>query len=207
MTNQKSARDVVVEAVIRTPAQVGYPFAVADNVTDDLTASGHFRDPDWLRLEGWRKMKEAALIATPDTGPYAEDVAQAAYFCGVMDYSKSIGAITPPADWTAQPDPKDATKPRMPAHDYASQWAQDTLSGNADGTPMPWGERNLARAYLDQSAEIARLRDVLADLMEVQMYATGWDNGVTDPTGTIHEAAYWHSQAMDRARAALEGRS
>jgi hypothetical protein len=39
-------------------------------------------------------------------------------------------------------------KPPMPAHDYAWQWARDTLSGKAGGGRFSWGERNIARAYL-----------------------------------------------------------
>lgn len=41
-----------------------------------------------------------------------------------------------------------AAKPQMPAHDYATQWARDTLSGHADGTPFEWGDRNMSRSYL-----------------------------------------------------------
>lgn len=108
MTEQKSARDVMTAALLNHQrAVVGPTRYDSDLITlyqSALTASGHLRDPDSLRLEGWRKMKEAALNATPDTGPYAEDVAQAAYFCGVMDYNNAIGALTPPAEWAAQPD-------------------------------------------------------------------------------------------------------
>jgi hypothetical protein len=43
----------------------------------------------------------------------------------------------------------------------------------------------------------------LEELMDVQKFATGWDNGVTDSTGTINEGDHWHGLAMDRARAAM----
>lgn len=52
--------------------------------------------------------------------------------------------------------------------------------------------------------ENARLREALESLEDVQTYATGWDNGVTDATGTMNEGAYWHMRAMDDARAALK---
>lgn len=55
-------------------------------------------------------------------------------------------------------------------------------------------------------AENACLREALADLVDVQQYAMGWDNGVTDSTGTINEGAYWQSLAMDRSRAALDAK-
>jgi len=41
-------------------------------------------------------------------------------------------------------------KPPMPAHDYAERWARDTLSGMADDSKLSWGERNIARCYLDK---------------------------------------------------------
>jgi hypothetical protein len=45
----------------------------------------------------------------------------------------------------------DTGKPPMPAHGYAVVWARDTLSGTPSNQPgIPWGERNLARCYLDQ---------------------------------------------------------
>lgn len=36
-----------------------------------------------------------------------------------------------------------------PDHEYARQWALDTLSGKAEGGHFSTGERNLARAYLE----------------------------------------------------------
>ena len=53
-------------------------------------------------------------------------------------------------------------------------------------------------------AENTRLRSALEGLVDVQIFATGWDNGVTDATGTVNEGAYWHMCAMDGARAALK---
>ena len=51
-------------------------------------------------------------------------------------------------------DPKDETdKPPLGAYDYAKQWARDTLSGRAAGGRFPWGQRNIAQAYLNLSAE------------------------------------------------------
>jgi hypothetical protein len=54
-------------------------------------------------------------------------------------------------------------------------------------------------------AEVERLREALEELCHVQVYSTGWDNGVTDSTGTMNEGAHWHSRAMDKARTALGG--
>jgi hypothetical protein len=44
--------------------------------------------------------------------------------------------------------PITTAKPPIPAHDYATQWASDTLSGKAKGGRFEWGERNLAASYL-----------------------------------------------------------
>lgn len=52
-------------------------------------------------------------------------------------------------------------------------------------------------------ATIAALVEALENLMDVQTFATGWDNGVTDATGTMNEGDHWHGLAMDRATAAL----
>lgn len=52
-------------------------------------------------------------------------------------------------------------------------------------------------------ATVAALVEALENLMDVQTFATGWDNGVTDATGTMNEGDHWHGLAMDRARAAL----
>jgi len=52
-------------------------------------------------------------------------------------------------------------------------------------------------------ATVAALVEALEGLMDVQTFATGWDNGVTDATGTMNEGDNWHGLAMDRARAAL----
>lgn len=55
----------------------------------------------------------------------------------------------------------ETNKPPMPAHDYAEQWARDTLSGK-EGGRFEWGERNLARAYLAQTAALKLARDTLS---------------------------------------------
>jgi hypothetical protein len=52
----------------------------------------------------------------------------------------------------------DETKPLMPAHDYARQWASDTLSGKIGGR-FEWGERNLAKCYLDLLKEPRQTRE------------------------------------------------
>lgn len=52
-------------------------------------------------------------------------------------------------------------------------------------------------------ATVAALVEALEGLMGVQTFATGWDNGVTDATGTMNEGDHWHGLAMDRATAAL----
>lgn len=64
-----------------------------------------------------------------------------------------------------------------------------------------------ADAAKQDSSSIDLIRDLLTaleNLVNVQAYATGWDNGVTDPTGTINEADYFHGMIMDRARAAID---
>lgn len=48
-----------------------------------------------------------------------------------------------------------------------------------------------------------RLLEALEDLVDVQIFATGWDNGVTDSTGTMNEGAHFHNLSMDRARSAI----
>lgn len=50
---------------------------------------------------------------------------------------------------------------------------------------------------------IEALEAALMDLIEVQKYCIGFDNGVTDSTGTIREGEHWHGMAMIRACAAL----
>lgn len=52
-------------------------------------------------------------------------------------------------------------RPEMPAHDYAAQWARDTLSGRSDGTPFEWGERNLARSYLAVLTVLEQAQDCI----------------------------------------------
>lgn len=73
---------------------------------------------------------------------------------------------------TTQPTPQaTADKPPMPAHDYALQWADDTLSGRIDGTQFEWGERNLALSYRHAIATLRRLNEAL-DAM--------WNGGSSD---------------------------
>ena len=64
--------------------------------------------------------------------------------------------------WSAQAAPAPAgggddtsDKPPMPAHDYAEQWAADTLSGKTEGGRFSWGERNLAHAYLKLAGRLS----------------------------------------------------
>ena len=52
-------------------------------------------------------------------------------------------------------------------------------------------------------AHVARMEEALEDLIDVQVLSTGWDNGVTDSTGTMNEGEYLHARAFDKARAAL----
>jgi hypothetical protein len=64
-----------------------------------------------------------------------------------------------------------------------------------------WGWRYLAPVAPPDL--VRELVEALEELVDVQVFATGWDNGVTDSTGTVNEGDYFHSQSMDRARAAL----
>jgi hypothetical protein len=72
----------------------------------------------------------------------------------------------------------------------------DTIKARADLVTPPAEVERLR-------AEVERLREALEELCDVQVYSTGWDNGVTDSTGTMNEGAHWHSRAMDKARTAL----
>lgn len=56
--------------------------------------------------------------------------------------------------------------PPMPAHDYALQWAEDTLSGRIDGTPFEWGERNLALSYQHAIATLRQLDNAIAAIAD-----------------------------------------
>jgi hypothetical protein len=103
-----------------------------------------------------------------------------------------------------------------------AMWA-DTEDGFAwidFGTEMSYGPGHIARAgffyrepvlYPDEVAALREannftldLRHALEDLIDVQTFSKGWDNGVTDSTGMTNEAEYFHGQAMDRATAALK---
>ena len=55
----------------------------------------------------------------------------------------------------------DTDKPQMPAHDYAKQWARDTLSGRIEGGQFEWGDRNIARSYLALDRTSSELKDAL----------------------------------------------
>lgn len=66
----------------------------------------------------------------------------------------------------------------------------------------PWFNRSPA-PHRTPPATVATLVEALENLMDVQTFATGWDNGVTDATGTMNEGGHWHGLAMNRARAAL----
>ena len=77
--------------------------------------------------------------------------------------------------------------------------------GTADaegGEPAADSIRGLIHEREQANLRISSLLGALCDLIDVQKYATGWDNGVTDPTGTISEADYLHGLAMNRAIAA-----
>lgn len=74
--------------------------------------------------------------------------------------------------------------------------------------PVVEGTHHASRVRLAEAvdflcARVERLEEALRGLIDVQQFSTGWDNGVTDSTGTINEGAYWHSRAMDDACAAL----
>ncbi|MHB1799632.1 MAG: hypothetical protein ACYCUI_15260 [Vulcanimicrobiaceae bacterium] len=51
----------------------------------------------------------------------------------------------------------EADKPKLGDDDSAKQYASDTLSGRAPYGRFPWGQRNLARAYLNAMNRIAEL--------------------------------------------------
>ena len=86
-------------------------------------------------------------------------------------------------------DPKDETdKPPLGAYDYAKQWARDTLSGRAAGGRFPWGQRNIAQAYLNLSAE----RDALKaerDMWEAEVTRIGEEWTKADDAHQRREAA------------------
>ena len=65
------------------------------------------------------------------------------------------------------------------------------------------GAADKVLAIVTPPATVAALVEALENLMDVQAFATGWDNGVTDATGTMNEGDHWHGLAMNRARAAL----
>ncbi len=51
----------------------------------------------------------------------------------------------------------EAAKPKLGDDAFAQQYANDTLSGRSRGGRFPWGQRNLARAYLNAMNRIAKL--------------------------------------------------
>lgn len=81
------------------------------------------------------------------------------------------------------------------------QNAARTSTGTPAWAANEWGWRYLAP--VTPSATVAALVEALENLMDVQTFANGWDNGVTDATGTMNEGDHWHGLAMDRARAVL----
>ena len=72
-------------------------------------------------------------------------------------------------------------KPPMPAHDYATQWARDTLSGRATGGRYEWGNENLARSYLN-------LRNIIRAVLDADERGQG----------------IGYSEAMEAAKKAIE---
>lgn len=77
--------------------------------------------------------------------------------------------------------------------------------GTADaegGDPAADSIRGMIHEREQANLRISSLLEALCDLIDIQKYATGWNNGVTDPTGTISEADYLHGLVMDRAIAA-----
>lgn len=87
--------------------------------------------------------------------PTREDLAMASEalrFVAELPHAspKQIATFSTVAAWLEAQDIREDTsdKPPMPDHDYARQWALDTLSGRADGGRFAWGERNLALAYV-----------------------------------------------------------
>lgn len=67
-----------------------------------------------------------------------------------------------------------SNKPPLGDHEYAKQWARDTLSGRAEGGKFAWGERNLARAYLNRDTQIATLRAALESARKALSGAREW---------------------------------
>ena len=60
----------------------------------------------------------------------------------------------------------ESDKPELGARDYAEQWAQDTLSGRADGNKFPWGQRNIARAFINMTTELSTYRALIEKAVE-----------------------------------------
>ena len=79
--------------------------------------------------------------------------------------------------------------------------APRTSTGTPAWAANEWGWRYLSP--VTPPDVVRELVDALEELVDVQVFATGWDNGVTDSTGTVNEGDYFHSQSMDRALAAL----
>lgn len=61
-----------------------------------------------------------------------------------------------------------------------------------------------AKAIVDKVNHYGEVIEALQRMHDVHNYATGFDNGVTDPTGTMNEGDYMASLAFDQAKAALD---
>jgi len=53
-------------------------------------------------------------------------------------------------------------------------------------------------------ADNARLRELLTRALDIQNYSKGYDNGVSDSTGTQQEGDYWAGVLFDEIAKALK---
>lgn len=93
-------------------------------------------------------------------------------------------------------------------NEFIAYWDPNHEGGAWDAA-TPWlnrdenGRKYIYLAPVAPPDVVREMVEALEDLVDVQVFATGWDNGVTDSTGMVNEGDYFHSQSMDRARAAL----
>lgn len=105
----------------------------------------------------------------------------------------------------------ETNKPPMPAHDYAVVWARDTLSGKERGE-FDWGDRNIARAYLDYRAQRdgmhAALKSARAFVKaELDVRVDGHTlSGAPETDDGIRAEAMRMLEQIDAALAKAEGR-
>lgn len=98
------------------------------------------------------------------------------------------------------PGPWEAHHQKMDSIDY--EWSLQTPTHAFlmfDFSPTLAPDECNANARLIAAAP--ELLDALRELVELQIYATGWENGVE--SNGIQEADYWHANCMESAKAAI----